>query len=737
MPSGYLVTLGDSKLDSADSAGGGLISFTTSSTLGAGSWIWSGNIGWRTYTDQSETGTYYLATDGNVYFDPDGRTNNRTVTTATTTEIPDFDAAIFGTAGNDAAITGTTGADLIYGGSTRSETATGNDTITAGNGNDTVFGGDGSDTIYGGADNDILSGGRGNDVLDGGTGNDTLIGGEGNDTVSGGSGADTVYGGAGDDIIDGGSENDILYGDVPEGTVSTNESLNWDAVNINSASVSGGFTQTTGEMNVHVSFTDNGNNNPTFTIDTATANYVGAGEPMAPNSSVNLYGAGDAATSTTRLDFSAKAGSFLSDDVANVTFRINDIDSYAGNHLDQVTVNAYDADGNPVAVSIAPGTGDAVSGNTISAGSSLDSAADLAGSALVNIAGPVSYIEIIYSNVTSGGAATHGINVTDVYFDTIVPIAGDDTITGGDGDDTIYGGDGADILTGGAGADTVFGGAGNDTVYIGAGDVVTGGAGDDTFIIDPTQTGGGTITIDGSEGTESGGDTIVLGANGGRNSAVYTDDGDANGGKSGTITLTDGTIITFSSIESIICFASGTRILTPQGERAIETLRPGDLVVTRDSGPRPIRWIDTRTVRATGNLAPIRFDASVLNTHRPLLVSPQHRMLIEGYRAELLFGQREVLVSAKHLLDNHAVTQAIGGMVTYVHMMFDAHEIVYAEGAPSESFHPGDIGLSAVTDGAREELFRIFPALRADPAHYGPTARICARNFEAKLLHAA
>ncbi|MGO4915566.1 Hint domain-containing protein [Pseudogemmobacter sp. W21_MBD1_M6] len=736
MPSGYLVTLGDGKLDSADSIGGSLINFGTGTNLGAGNWIWSGTYGGTTYTNVSEPGTYYRATNGNVYFVPSYGPVT-TITSSTTTDIPTYDSAIFGTAGNDGALSGTANDDLIYGGSTRSETATGNDTITAGNGNDTVFGGSGTDTIYGGAGNDIVSGGRGNDILDGGTNNDTLIAGDGDDTVYGGSGADTIYGGAGNDIIDGGSENDILYGDVPEGTVSTNESLNWDAVNINTASISGGFTQTTGEMDVRVSFTNNGNNNPTFTIDTATTNYVGAGEPMATNSSVFLYGAGNAATSTTRLDFSAKTGSFYSDDVANVTFRINDIDWASGNHRDAVTVNAYDADGNPVAVTITPGTGDTVAGNTITAGSTSESSADRAGSSLIQITGPVSYIDIIYSNVTSGGAATHAINVTDVYFDTIVPTSGEDTITGGTGNDTLYGGDGADSLTGDAGADTVFGGAGNDTVYVGVGDTVTGGAGDDTFIIDPTQIGGGTITINGSEGTEIAGDTIVLGANGGRNSAVYTDDGDANGGKSGTITLTDGTIINFSSIENIICFASGTRIMTPQGERAIETLRPGDMVVTLDSGPQPIRWIDSRTVPAYGNLAPIRFDTRVLNTHRPLLVSPQHRMLIKGYRAELLFGQSEVLVSAKHLLDNQAVTQAVGGTVTYVHMMFDAHEIVYAEGAPSESFHPGDIGLSAVSDAAREELFRVFPDLRADPAHYGPTARVCTRSFEAKLLHAA
>ncbi len=94
-----------------------------------------------------------------------------------------------------------------------------------------------------------------------------------------------------------------------------------------------------------------------------------------------------------------------------------------------------------------------------------------------------------------------------------------------------------------------------------------------------------------------------------------------------------------------------------------------------------------------------------------------------------------LLVSAKHLIDSKLVTQDEGHDVTYIHMMFDEHEVVYAEGAPSESFHPGEVGLSAVSDPAREELFALFPELRSNMANYGDTARRCLKKHEASLLH--
>ena len=204
---------------------------------------------------------------------------------------------------------------------------------------------------------------------------------------------------------------------------------------------------------------------------------------------------------------------------------------------------------------------------------------------------------------------------------------------------------------------------------------------------------------------------------------------------SGSVTLLDGSLLTYSGIENIICFTPGTMIATPKGARDITTLKVGDLVVTRDHGLQPIRWIGQRTVAAKGKLAPIRIKSGVVTGQESdLLVSPQHRMLFQGYRAELLFGSSEVLVAAKHLIDGTDVVQETGGDVTYIHMLFDEHEVVFAEGAATESFHPGGVGLDAVTGAAREELFGLFPMLRSDVNSYGAAARRCLKKHEAKLI---
>ena len=187
----------------------------------------------------------------------------------------------------------------------------------------------------------------------------------------------------------------------------------------------------------------------------------------------------------------------------------------------------------------------------------------------------------------------------------------------------------------------------------------------------------------------------------------------------------------------IICFTRGTAILTPRGERRIETLQPGDQVLTVDRGPQVIRWIGRKTVRATGGLAPVRFTKGTLGNHRDLLVSPQHRVLCVGDLPRRLFNQSEVLAPARDLVDDFSVTIAYGGMVTYVHMLFDRHEVVIANGAPSESFFPGQNELGTLTEPSREELFAIFPQLRSDAGRYGPASRVCLTSQDARALATA
>ena len=340
---------------------------------------------------------------------------------------------------------------------------------------------------------------------------------------------------------------------------------------------------------------------------------------------------------------------------------------------------------------------------------------------------------------SEAGTLSDGVNTaTFTEVEAFILGSGNDTVIGGAGNDVVYAGAGSDTMSGGTGQDTLFGGSGDDDITFSEGDSVFGGSGNDTFTLeDLGETSNGTITINGGTGGEtSGGDTLKLGSLGVLTQDVrdsFVDDG--SGSYSGSITLDDGTILEFSEIENIICFTPNTRIATPKGLIEIQDLEIGDLVVTRDHGLQPIRWIEGRTVPAVDRFAPVRIRKNVLEgQERDLIVSPQHRVLFQGYRAELLFGESEVLVAATHLVDGLDVTQDEAEMVTYVHMLFDQHEVIYAEGAATESFHPGDIGFSAVSDKAREELFAVFPELRVDPRAYGSTARRCLKSHEAKLI---
>lgn len=600
--------------------------------------------------------------------------------------------------------------------------------------NDRVVDGDnGDDTINSGttdADGDAVDDGAG----DGTGGLDDVIDGRGgDDTIDAGDGDDTIFGGDGADDIDGGDGNDTIYGDGPDGVSATTETLEWSAIAGNGVDVSSGFTDTQGDMDVSVSFTTTARTDQIEIADDTM--YVGGGEPFDPNSGLRLSGSGGVGdTTTVNLDFSAQTGSGLTDTVENVTFRIADIDS--GTFQDTVEIRVYDADGNLLpnsAVSIADNGDDTITDNTVTASGGSDSAVDQDGSVLVTIAGPVSRIEIDYGNLGTGYQA---IYLSDVQFDT-VPITGDgDTIDGGAGDDTIYGGAGDDVLTGGTGDDTIEGGDGDDTINLAEGDVADGGDGDDIFnISDLGEAGSDTITITGGEGGETTGDVLQLGGLATEKDVTYTNTDDGAGGLSGFVTLPDGTVVNFTEIETVvICFAAGTHIATPHGACRVEQLRPGDAVLTADNGVQRIRWAGRRTVPAQGSLAPVHIGRGVLGNTRDLIVSPQHRLLLSDWRAELMFGAREVLAPAIHMVDGAGIRQVPGGEVTYIHLMFDQHELLFSEGIVTESFHPGAVGMDGVDDAAREEMFTIFPELRSDLNLFGDTARQCLKRFETQAL---
>lgn len=182
------------------------------------------------------------------------------------------------------------------------------------------------------------------------------------------------------------------------------------------------------------------------------------------------------------------------------------------------------------------------------------------------------------------------------------------------------------------------------------------------------------------------------------------------------------------------CFTAGTLIETVDGPRPVETLKAGDMVMTMDNGPQPVRWIGTRVIGGRGRFAPVRFTSGVLGNTRDILVSPQHRMLIGGWRAEMFFGEDEVLVAAKHMVDGDRIHVQPVDEVTYVHVLFDRHEVIYAEGAASESFYPGDYILSGNSE-MRDEVLALFPELAL--GQRPEVARPSISRAEARVLAAA
>lgn len=182
------------------------------------------------------------------------------------------------------------------------------------------------------------------------------------------------------------------------------------------------------------------------------------------------------------------------------------------------------------------------------------------------------------------------------------------------------------------------------------------------------------------------------------------------------------------------CFARGTLIETLTGPVAVEDLRVGDLVLTKDNGEQPIRWVGGRHVPGSGNRAPIVFRAGTIGNDRDLVVSQNHRVLLTGWKAEMLFGEAECLVAAKSLVNDETIRLQPCEQVQYFHILFDRHEIVYSNGAATESFLPGNVGLNSLDKGLRAEILDLFPELEAQNNTPYPPARPLLNSREARAL---
>ena len=187
----------------------------------------------------------------------------------------------------------------------------------------------------------------------------------------------------------------------------------------------------------------------------------------------------------------------------------------------------------------------------------------------------------------------------------------------------------------------------------------------------------------------------------------------------------------------MICFTPDTFIATRSGPRRILTLQQGDRVLTRDNGPQEVLWTGYRRMtgarlHAMPHLRPIRFRAGAMGLDRPdmdLLVSPQHRMLVMGAAAQALFNTPEVLVAAENLVNDQTITVDHSlREVTYIHILLGQHNVIWANGMETESFHPSNAALETIEAGQRDSLFLVFPDLAQNTQSYGEYAR---RNLSA------
>lgn len=464
--------------------------------------------------------------------------------------------------------------------------------------------------------------------------------------------------------------------------------------------------------------------------------------------------------------------------VTNVQFDILDIDQSLWD--DQVTIIAYDAAGNPLpatAVSITaadPVNGPTVTGNVVN-GSANVTDSNITGNVSVTIAQEVSRVDIVYEAGPdfASNPAIQVIGIGPITYDAVgifddrgdenptpTDQADDGIITGTAGNDVIFGGlttDGGLTAGGTSGADADASNP-NDVINAGAGDdTIYSGVGADSYVLDD-----GFGNDNAADFNQPGGDRVDTssmsdpGATGYNTTGIDTRDFDLtdaadNGDGTTTITFPGGETMTLPSSNidlttvatlrqsllniGIPCFTRGVMIATPAGEVAVEDLKVGDLVETRDHGAQSIRWIGKRTMPAVGSFAPITIKSGALDNDRDLTVSPQHRMLIEGWKAEVMFAEDEVLVAAKHLTNGDTIFRSEGGEVEYFHILFDQHEIVMSNGAPSESFHPGEVTLSSMDETSREEIITIFPELRDNvETGYSASARMTLKKYEVDVM---
>lgn len=658
----------------------------------------------------------------------------------------DDDDVLYGDEGNDT-IDGQIDDDLIDGGIGDDSLlgGQGNDTILGGEGNDVIDGGLNADTVDGGAGHDTIDGGNGADDLSGGAGDDLIDGGTGGDTLNGDEGNDTLLGSTGNDVLDGGDDDDLVLAGGGSDTLEGGDGNDTLSGGTGSDVVDGGA----GEDLILGGRNDAGDDlyggDDSDFIAAGVGDTVTGGEGGAIDSDSLLVGGGISIVNYTGGDPSTEAGV-----VTEYDLNLNVIGTVEFTEIE--TVYALDVSGRSSGP-LFPGTTSTdgiIEGSTTGELIDVNYSGDPDGDMVDNddaVAPLVGEEDVILAY--GGDDTVYAGERSDLVFGG----TGDDSLFGEGGSDGLSGGSGNDYLDGGTGRDILVGGEGNDTlsgsndVAGDGGDLLFGNDDDDVFVnlgVDDVVTGGedadgldiDTLDLTGAaEAANLGGSLVIEYAPGDPEAGIvrFLDSG---GAETGTMS--------FFQIENVVpCFTPGTLIATPQGERRVEELDVGDRVITRDNGIQQIRWVGARAMsgeelKRAAHLRPVRIRQGALGTglpERDMLVSPQHRVLLANDKTALYFDENEVLVAAKHLTKMDGVDVVDVAETTYIHVMFDHHEVILSDGAWTESFQPGDQTLASMGDEQRAEIIELFPELEtAEGIQAYTAARRSLKKHEAQLL---
>lgn len=178
-----------------------------------------------------------------------------------------------------------------------------------------------------------------------------------------------------------------------------------------------------------------------------------------------------------------------------------------------------------------------------------------------------------------------------------------------------------------------------------------------------------------------------------------------------------------SDVAVLACFCSGTLIETETGPQAVERLKPGERILTKDDTYSELLCVLGSKVSRTDQilnpkLRPVKIAAAALGRDLPskeLRVSPQHRMIVSSKISERICGSKEVLVAALRLTDIPGIEIDTSLEETcYFHLVFDSHKIIFADGAPTESFFLGEQAIKALPREAFEEVSALFSDILLD-----------------------